>query len=680
MKKFEKYIGIALVLFAVGFNLWLYRLEPTAKIDPNDNTFQYALVDRTNQIWNFAQGKFSLLFDHWVPNWAQGYNLPAYYSHIPQIAIVATWRLFGQFTSLFTYYHWVIYLLLSLFPVSVFIALRILNMPWIAAGIGSLLASQLSTDGLYGLDPPSFLWRGYGLSSQLFAMIFLPLALAYAWKKDVRRAILFLAATTAGHLGIGMIAFLAVAVVGLRHFKKLPLIFAGVLILLGYWIVPIFLNGNYHNISFWDPIWKFNSYGTKEVLTRLFNGDLFDFGRFPVLTILVFIGFFASLLSPTYFPFALLFGAMVALYFGRATWGGLIDLIPGMREFHLSRFIVGVHLAGLFLISIAIDWLVKRVHWVVYVIIGLLFFAIAGQTIRYATFNDELIMQANRNYEAVQPDVDELFRTLRELQKERPGRVFAGRGGSWGKDFRVAETPYYMHLSTYGIPTVLWLPQTWSPNSDVEQYFSEDNSAHYDLFNIRYVVAPPSQTPQQFWKLISEAKTWKLYEVETSGYITGGIRPAIVAGSKEDYKNVVRLWIHSNIPAQGLYPELTFDTGSYPKNTGLPNFKMVNEATYQVPNGSTHALFAEPPVYQPHTSYPVTPTVLSQSDDTDMIFKATVEVPESCTECIVVLHQTYHPSWRATIDSKAIQTFAVFPFYIAIPISEGAHEVVFSYN
>jgi hypothetical protein len=63
-----------------------------------------------------------------------------------------------------------------------------------------------------------------------------------------------------------------------------------------------------------------------------------------------------------------------------------------------------------------------------------------------------------------------------------------------------------------------------------------------------------------------------------------------------------------------------------------------------------------------------------------MIFKATVEVPEGCVECIVVLRQTYHPGWRATIDGNRVLPFAVFPFYVAISIPEGAHEVIFFYR
>lgn len=93
MKKIhiEKIIGVLMLLFAIGFNLYLYRLEPTAKTDPNHNTFQFALVDRTNTMWDFATKKctstiggvityplchFSYLADHWVNNWQKGITSP----------------------------------------------------------------------------------------------------------------------------------------------------------------------------------------------------------------------------------------------------------------------------------------------------------------------------------------------------------------------------------------------------------------------------------------------------------------------------------------------------------------------------------------------------------------------------------------------------------------------------
>ena len=611
-----------MLVFAIGFNLWLYKLEPTATIDPNDNSFQFALVDRTNQIWDFALKKcsssivgiitfpvchFSYLADHWVPNWAEGYNLPYYYSHIPQILIVGGWRFVSLILpqlTLFQFYHIVIYLLMCFFPLSIFLALLLLPVSPLTAGIGALLAMNLSTDGLYGLDPSSFLWRGYGLSSQLFAMVWFPLAIAYAFRyfssktpitlrpqRDLILAIFFLAATTAGHLGIGMIAMLSVGflavsfpimaflrqqnlkdIISISKEQMIRLtIVAGIAIfILSYWIVPTFLHDKFHNISFWDPVWKFDSYGWKETMIRLFNGDLFDFGRLQVITYLTILGSIVCLLPRansmnhesghgkdennhnslftihnSLFPFTFLFIFWLLFYFGRTTWGSLIDLIPGMKEFHLSRFLVGVHIAGMLLAPIGFMWLVNLVSKYLFeiskkfvrpaknasskipipvyltslvLVIIILIPPVYQWTITYNDLNNRLIIQANENHAKVYADEQKLFAELRSLPT---ARIFAGRGGSYGKKFEVAETPYFMNLSTYGLQTTLWLPETWSMNSDTEQYFSEDQAKDYDLYNIRYAVAPPDVTPQPFWQLIDKTPTWKLYQVPT----TGTLRP-----------------------------------------------------------------------------------------------------------------------------------------------------------
>jgi hypothetical protein len=785
MKKstLEKIIGIGMLLFAIGFNLWLYRLEPTATIDPNDNSFQFALVDRTNTIWDFAIKKcsssaigiatfplchFTYLADHWVNNWAEGYNLPYYYSHIPQIMIVASYRMSHLPITLFQYYHIIIYLLLCFIPASIYYALYTCGLSPLTAGIGALLATNFSTDGLYGLDPSSFLWRGYGLSSQLFAMVWLPLALAFSYryfsdtKKYLLPAIFFVTATTAGHLGIGIITMLslgflavskpimmflrqeplkATSEAGKEQFIRLSLVAGISIFLLSYWILPTFIDGNYHNISFWDPVWKFDSYGWKDTMIRLFNGDLFDFGRLPYITILTLIGVFAGLasgisgfvsgISDKYnndsktqiqytkpnirdlYPFSFLFIFWLLFYFGRTTWGGMIDLIPGMKDFHLSRFIVGLHVAGMLLAPIGFSYLVSRISNLVYgfldrksksnipntnthIPIAITFLTMAmllppiyKWTTTYNQLNDKLIVQANNNYAKVKPDEQKLFAKLRSLT---PARIFAGRGGGYGKRFTVAETPYFMDLSTYGLPTTLWLPETWSMNSDTEQYFSENVARDYDLYNIRWVAAPPDEKPQEFWKQVDEAPTWKLYEVPTTGYFTTGIRPAIVSVGKQSFMTVVHLWIQSDYHQLGLYPQLTFDT-DYPKTSGLPNFKMLDEVTFKTPDNKIHNVWSEPPVYLPtgfqskeelvkakRESYADIKLNGPETNDHDMIFKTSVTVGANCKECMVILKHTYHPNWKTWVDGKRVTPITVFPFYIGIPVSAGTHTIVAAYE
>lgn len=877
---FEIIVSLALLIFAIGFNLQLYRLEPTAKIDPNDNTFQFGLVDRTNAIWDFADRncpKYTLgichlgyLMDHWVHNWAQGYNLPFYYAHWPQILIVGSYRLYhsvscGLFSancnfSLFNYYHLIIYLLLCFFPLPVYLALRVIGLPWVIAGTGAILATHISTDGLYGIDPPSFLWRGWGLSSQLFAMIWLPLAIAYTYKyfsafslaryrsfrdlilnhlavisplpvvteylanrginkltqvnhleydgdikpngktglipffslitgafskkskiinsannqQDTKNstskqivpdntnfrysetkyfwlAVLFLVLTVSGHLGIGMMAMLSVLAFAVAeplmllfsmlhtrvvirsaadNLVKLVLLGGTVVFVLGYFIIPVVIYGNFHNFSFWDPLWKFHSFGWKEVVVRFFNGELFDWGRAPWFTLLVLVGAFIAALyrkqesvrqlpdalkeikkensnhisyftiRNPYFAFTLFFAYWMLLYFGRTTWGNLIDIIPGMSEQHISRFIVGVHLAGLFLAPMTI-WSISRiVSWGIYrffstkkgasydsmppmifwtavmIIVYLVSKPIYKQTIYYNELNDRLILQANQNFDKGNPEVAKM---MAEIKKLPPARVFVGRGGGWGKDFLLAETTMFMHISTYGIPTAMWLPETWSPNSDTEQYFSEDVANDYNIYNLRWIFAPPNVKPQPFWKQINASSGWILYEAPTSGYFTLAKRNMRVVTDKYSYKNIVRLWIQSKVPEQRLYPELTFNKHDYPGDVSIPTIKMVNESDYLTMQGDRQNIFDINPIYggDPPTGQLLGP----EQVESDMIFKTKVRIPDNCTECMVVLKQTYHPNWTATVDGKSAKTIITFPFHIGVPLSEpGDHEVILSYK
>ncbi len=733
-KKLEILIALGMLVYAVWFNLDLYKLEPTAKLDPNDNNFQYGLVDRADKIWDFAARicpknitypicHLSYMVDHWVPNWAQGYNLPFYYSHAPQIAIVGSYRFIQRLSSieLFTYYHLVIYILLCIFPVSMFLALRVIRLPWFVSGIGALIATHISTDGLYGIDPPSFLWRGWGLSSQLYAMIFLPLALAYGWRifysgftsvksiirnPDFMLAVVFTVSTTLGHLGIGMVVFLSYGILAIAktleqtlsqsrigdilklaksHLSILMLFGLFSMLFLGYWIIPTVLSNDYHNISFWDPVWKFDSYGWKEIMIRFFNGDLFDFGRFPILTLFTILGIFSAPFLGGYFPFSLLFIFWMLLYFGRTTWGGLIDIIPGMSEYHLSRFIVGIHITSLFLVPIAI-WHTATTaahavpRWFTIAVSALILVyalpPVYRQTIHYNELNDKLITQANENEAKVRDDTQNLLKTLSTLPS---GRIFAGRGGGWGKDFKVAETEMFMYLSTFGYNTVLWLPETWSPNSDTEQYFSEDQEKDYDLYNIRYVVAPPTQQTLPFWKKMESGKNWILYSVPTSGYFQTATRTMNVVSDKQSFANIVRLWIQSDMTKNQLFPQLTIAKRMSADRFTLPTIRMVDEVTYLTAQGNRQNIWNINPLYT--ADPPEAEIVGSEKIDTDMIFSQTVKAETGCRECIVILKQTYHPNWRASINGKSVKPIEVFPSFLAVPIqTSGIHEITFWYQ
>jgi len=185
-KKIERMIGwlpYFLLVAAIIFNLWSLYPETTIRSDPNDNIFQFGLVDRMEQVWEQVfkgQTSFLSLTDHWVPNWAEGYPLPFYYSHLPHLALVATYRLVQFWLSLFGYFHLWQYLILVATPLSFYFGTRKFGFNRTTSALVALFTSQISTDGLYGIDPSSYLWRGYGLSLQALSVFFLPLVLGSA--------------------------------------------------------------------------------------------------------------------------------------------------------------------------------------------------------------------------------------------------------------------------------------------------------------------------------------------------------------------------------------------------------------------------------------------------------------------------------------------------------------------
>ena len=95
-----------------------------------------------------------------------------------------------------------------------------------------------------------------------------------------------------------------------------------------------------------------DSFGHELIIPALIKGDLFDSGRFPTLSILVVLGIVSCFyrkdgeksLIPLY-----IFVMWLLLFFGRATWGQLIDLLPLSQDMAMQRFIAGVHLGGIFL-------------------------------------------------------------------------------------------------------------------------------------------------------------------------------------------------------------------------------------------------------------------------------------------------------------------------------------------
>ena len=107
-----------------------------------------------------------------------------------------------------------------------------------------------------------------------------------------------------------------------------------------------------------------DSYGAHKVLGWLFTGDLFDSGRFPIVSLLFALGVGVCAVQARRDIRA---RALLGV-FGFSAWcsssdarrsGGAMDVLPGIQDIQIHRFVMGVHLAGILIAGVGLGWLLR---------------------------------------------------------------------------------------------------------------------------------------------------------------------------------------------------------------------------------------------------------------------------------------------------------------------------------
>ena len=193
--------------------------------------------------------------------------------------------------------QWSNYLLISLFPVSIYWSMRRFGFDRIIFAKGALVSSLGTTNGFYGFDFRSYIFAGWGLYAQLWAMVLLPLALAMSYRtlregRGYLWAVLLLSATLMSHLLYGYMAFITLGILALVHpdqlsnprslavavwtnWRRLAILLLLVIAVASYFLVPFFLDRPYLNNSVFHHITGHDSYGHSAVLRGLVVGHLY---------------------------------------------------------------------------------------------------------------------------------------------------------------------------------------------------------------------------------------------------------------------------------------------------------------------------------------------------------------------------------------------------------------------
>jgi hypothetical protein len=671
---------LPLVPIAVSMLVMAVALLPEVSVaipNLNDDAAHYSLILNASRAIDAGQNPL----DHWAPDLEFGYPQFAYYQHLPHLFVVGLNRLLFRQVDLLTLFNLTRYALMVGFPVTVYWSLRQLEFSRPAAAAAATFSPLLSAGHRFGIEYDSYVWRGYGMYTQLWAMhlSFLALACVYRTTRDGRgylASALVLTALVLSHVIYAFIVAITLpmlVVPGMTranaHRRVLRLLLAGIpaVIATAYFTVPLIINGAYHATSPYMEQWKYDSFGASKIMGWLVTGEVFDHNRFPVVTIAVGLGVLVALLTRTRPALLalLVFGFWLLAYFGRPTWGSLSDVISFDGRLWMHRFIGPMQIGGLLLVAVAAGWVYERIEAVhrlrwpaaaFAVILLLVSLPALGERWVYLDRNRVWMDEAQQSLN----DDSDLQTVLAKLQTLPPGRVYAGLRDGWGDNEKHGPLRLPDILTFHEFETAAAPYQSLTLNSDLIWHFDERDAAHFDVLNARYFLAPSDLEVGHFLRPILQTARYTLYEAPTSGYFGLGITPAGFAGSQQDFFIAERAWFLSDLPAEGVYPAFALD--------GTPRLDGIDYAPMKGASNKLRALDApdEPAASQ-----------ITYEEQGPYAYEAIVDVDQPST---LFLKASYHPDWHAYVDGKEVEPFMAAPSYPAIILQPGHHDVRFVYK
>ncbi|HEY1653030.1 MAG TPA: hypothetical protein VGG09_14190 [Acidimicrobiales bacterium] len=685
-----------LVFIAVLWGLWELRPELTAVPYLDDSSIH-------QQMTRFAASRISqghLPLTSWFPYLGLGSPQFLHYQSLPSM----TSGVFGTFIDPDTVFRWSMYLLLALWPLVVYWSARVFGLGrWTAAAAAAVSPLLASTPGI-GYEDMAYIWRGYGVWTQLWASWTLPLAWAFSYRAldarhSVRRSVLpavfFIMVTVALHYETGYLAFVPLVVWPFlvpsdlwRRLGRAVLVGASALLASAWVIVPLLAQSHFAaKNQVLEGTGLENGYGARQIFDWLFTGNMFDANHslpvvaifLPVITIFLGVGLVVCGFRWRTFiagrALVSIFVVTLLMTFGRTTWGGLYSILPGSSDVFIRRFQMGLQLSGILIAGIGLvfvgrlildratrllsgngrQWLARPagralVAGICIVALVLVLTPAWTSMDAYNTGNATNVNLQAADDAYLAPQIDSL---LAYVQAHPRGRVYAGQPTNWGANFTVGDVPVFKYLESKDIDEVGYTLRTASLMTDPEYFFDDTNPGDYPLFGIGYILTPssgPSMEPPVPAQRVQCAGDYCLWALPDPGYIhvydTTGVLTATRA---------------------------TVGTAS----EGLLNSPLLsNERDLTVAfNGST----ASPPTATSATQLTGPPghVVVEHANLAQGQASAVVRTNRVAT---VVLSASFDPGWNATVDGHPAATVMVAPAVVGVDVGPGVHTVTFSYG
>jgi hypothetical protein len=673
----------SIVAAAVGWNLTSLRALTVGVAYLNDSSLHEQMV-------RFATAQLRaghLPLSSWFPFLGEGSQQFLHYQSLPAIVTGAFGLLVGPDVA----FRWTLYLLLSLWPVSVYAAARLLGGGRAAAAGAAAMAPFLVSATGVGFEQQAYVWIGYGVWTQLWASVTLPLAWGFGWqaiRHDRHRfaAALFITLTCALHFETGYLAFAPLVVwpfVAERRLgpcaRRAAVLVAGSLLAVAWVIVPLLAQREW---AATNEILRGtaleNGYGAGRVLGWLVSGGLLDHGRIPVVTAFALIGVVLACVRWRRDPGgrALLTALVVCLLlsFGRATFGDLVAVIPGSADIFFRRFMMGIQLAALLLAGRGAAWgaatavRVARAAWrppggsaipraahdwhrvllapAALAAAALVLFPAWRQLGAYDAGNAASIRAQQRAAATEGAQLDRLIVAI----KPGEGRVYAGMPSNWGAELTVGAVPVFKYLESRDVDEVGYTLRTASLMTDPEYYFDERDPSDYRLFGVHYLIIPTGSRPPVPARLELRSGPYSLWTLPgAAGILHAGTIVGTLSADRSDIGVRSIPLLNSRLAQADDYLRVAYGQ-SGDRESRLP---------------------------QPSPATPAG-TVLAESDELQQgLVAASVRMRRAG---VVVLSASFDPGWTATVDGRWQRTEMVAPALVAATVPTGTHRIIFRYR
>ena len=641
----------------------------------------------------FRSGHLPL--DSWFPFLGLGSPQFLHYQSLPAMLTGLAGLLIGPDAA----FRWTLYLLLSVWPIAIYLSARLLGAGRPAAGAAAAMSPFLVSKTGIGYEQNAYVWIGYGVWTQLWASLTLPLAWGFSWRaiRDGRHrfaAVALVSLTIALHFETGYLALLPLLLwpfVSGRSIatsaRRATIVAGGALLAAAWVIVPLIDQRPWAatNEALRGTALS-GGYGAARVLGWLGSGQLLDHGRIPVVTAFAAIGLALALArwraDPGSRALVLALAGCLLLSFGRTTFGSLVAVVPGSGDIFFRRFMMGVQLAALLLAGRGAAWcggwvwnelgrlalrrrvapreaLRRRLAWRwanprmgrvrTAVAVGGMILVLAPAWLEQRSFDRRNAnhIASQRRADATQgAEVDELVGLI---EANGGGRVYAGMPSNWGMNFTVGAVPVFKYLESRDVDEVGYTLRTAALMTGPEDHFDELDPSDYELFGIRYLILPSGSPPPVSADEVAVAGPYALWTTPTTGYVHVGTISGTLTADRTDLGARSVPLLQSGLADHGDYLEIDF--------------------------GGTQATL--PPLPQPSRGRSAG-NVISENDDLDQgLVTATVTMRRPG---VAVLSASFDDGWTATVDGRPTHTTMVAPALVATDVPAGTHTIGFRYQ